>query len=74
MEILIFSISIISLCINYAGVTLDVRFRLYHYAQNFAGIMNPTLTYKIVVLLKKPSYGFLNVLVAVAVIVAKTPF
>ena len=49
-------------------------FRLYHYAQNYAGIMNPTLTCKIVVLLKKPSYCFLNVLVAVAVVVAKTPF
>ena len=49
-------------------------FRLYHYAQNYAGIMNPTLTCKIVVLLKKPSYCFLNVLVAVAVVFAKTPF
>ena len=43
---------------------------------NYTGKMNPTLTCKVVVLLKKPSYGFLKVLVAVAgnVVVAKTPF
>ena len=43
---------------------------------NYTGKMNPTLTCKVVVSLKKPSYGFLKVLVAVAgnVVVAKTPF